>query len=108
MKPWGTWADVVTALRLPLAALFPFTHQPGWQLAIVGVAAATDFVDGILARRFGGSRAGAMLDPIADKAFAAAAFLTVASRATACSSSRKARSGSPAPSPDRAKRRSPS
>ena len=80
MKPWGTWADVVTALRLPLAALFPFTHQPGWQLAIVGVAAATDFVDGILARRFGGSRAGAVLDPIADKVFAAAAFLTVASR----------------------------
>jgi phosphatidylglycerophosphate synthase len=80
VKPWGTWADVVTALRLPLAALFPFAHRPAWQLAIVGVAAATDFVDGILARRFGGSRAGAVLDPVADKAFAAVAFLTVASR----------------------------
>jgi phosphatidylglycerophosphate synthase len=80
VKPWGTWADVVTALRLPLAALFPFAHRPAWQLAIVGLAAATDFLDGVLARRFGGSRAGAMLDPIADKAFAAAAFLTVASR----------------------------
>ena len=80
MKPWGTWADVVTALRLPLAALFPFAHRPAWQLAIVGLAAATDFVDGILARRFGSSRAGAVLDPVADKAFAAAAFLTVASR----------------------------
>ena len=80
MKPWGTWADVVTALRLPLAALFPFAHRPAWQLAIVGLAAATDFVDGVLARRFGSSRAGAVLDPVADKAFAAAAFLTVASR----------------------------
>ena len=80
MKPWGTWADVVTALRLPLAALFPFAHRPAWQLAIVGLAAATDFVDGMLARRFGSSRAGAVLDPVADKAFAAAAFLTVASR----------------------------
>jgi phosphatidylglycerophosphate synthase len=80
VKPWGTWADVVTALRLPLAALFPFAHRPAWQLAIVVAAAATDFLDGILARRFGGSRAGAVLDPIADKAFAAAAFLTVASR----------------------------
>jgi phosphatidylglycerophosphate synthase len=80
VKPWGTWADVVTALRLPLAALFPFVHRPAWQLAIVGAAAATDLLDGILARRFGGSRAGAVLDPIADKAFAAAAFLTVASR----------------------------
>jgi CDP-diacylglycerol---glycerol-3-phosphate 3-phosphatidyltransferase len=80
VKPWGTWADVVTALRLPLAALFPFAHRPAWQLAIVGLAATTDFVDGILARRFGSSRAGAVLDPVADKAFAAAAFLTVASR----------------------------
>ena len=80
MKPWGTWADVVTALRLPLAALFPFAPGPLWQLVIVGVAAATDFVDGILARRFGGSRVGAVLDPVADKAFAATAFLTVASR----------------------------
>ena len=80
MKPWGTWADVVTALRLPLAALFPFAHRPAWQLAIVGLAAATDFVDGMLARRFGSSRAGAVLDPVADKAFAAVTFLTVASR----------------------------
>ena len=80
MKPLGTWADVVTALRLPLAALFPFAERPAWQLAIVGAAAATDFVDGILARRFGASRAGAVLDPVADKAFAAVAFLTVASR----------------------------
>ena len=80
MKPLGTWADVVTALRLPLAALFPFVERPAWQLAIVGAAAATDFADGILARRFGGSRAGAVLDPVADKAFAAAAFLTVAGR----------------------------
>jgi CDP-diacylglycerol---glycerol-3-phosphate 3-phosphatidyltransferase len=75
-----TGADVVTALRLPLAALFPFVHQPMWELAIVGVAAATDFADGRLARRFGSSRVGAVLDPIADKAFMAAAFLTLASR----------------------------
>jgi len=80
VKPWGTWADVVTALRLPLAALFPFAHGPVAQLAIVGVVAASDFVDGMLARRIGASRAGAVLDPIADKVFAAVAFLTVASR----------------------------
>ena len=80
MKPWGTWADVVTALRLPLAALFPFARSPASQLAIIGVAAASDFVDGMLARRVGASRVGAVLDPVADKVFAAAAFLTVASR----------------------------
>ena len=80
MKPWVTWADVVTALRLPLAALFPFVHRPAWQLVIVCVAAASDFVDGILARRVGSSRVGAVLDPVADKVFAAAAFLTLAGR----------------------------
>src|SRR4029077_14054845 len=78
VKPWVTPADLVTALRLPLAAAFPFVERPAWQLAIVGAAAASDFFDGMLARRFGGSRTGAMLDPIADKSFMAVAFLTVA------------------------------
>jgi len=80
VKPWGTWADVVTALRLPLAALFPLVHRPSWEFAIVAVAAASVFVDGKLARYVGASRAGAVLDPIADKVFAAAAFVTIASR----------------------------
>lgn len=80
MKPWVREADALTALRLPLAVLFPFVHKPLWELVIVGVAAATDYFDGILARRYGGSRLGAVLDPIADKAFMASAFLTVASR----------------------------
>lgn len=80
MKASVRGADVMTALRLPLAALFPFVHRPLWELAIVGVAAATDLADGLLARRFGGSRVGAVLDPIADKTFMAVAFLTLASR----------------------------
>ena len=78
MKPWVTWADVLTALRVPLAVAFPFVHHPGAQLAVVAAVAATDFFDGMLARRFGSSRAGAVLDPVADKLFMAAAFLTVA------------------------------
>jgi phosphatidylglycerophosphate synthase len=80
VKPWFTVADVLTALRLPLAVVFPFLHQPAEQLAVVAVAAATDFFDGIVARRLGGSRAGPFIDPVADKAFMLAAFLTVASR----------------------------
>src|SRR5712691_8782358 len=80
VKPWVTWADLLTALRVPLAIAFPFVRQPGWQLACVGAAAASDFFDGMLARRFGSSRAGALLDPVADKLFMAAAFLTVARR----------------------------
>jgi cardiolipin synthase len=73
-----TAADLLTALRLPLAAAFPFVPGPTWQLALVGAAAVSDFFDGILARRLGGSRAGAVLDPIADKLFMAVAFVTVA------------------------------
>jgi len=78
VKPWVTWADLLTALRVPLAVAFPFVRHPGAQLGVVAAVAATDFFDGMLARRFGSSRAGAVLDPVADKLFMAAAFLTVA------------------------------
>ena len=78
MKPLVTWADLLTALRLPLAAAFPFVQRPAAQLGLVAAAAASDFFDGMLARRLGGSRAGAVLDPTADKVFMAAAFITVA------------------------------
>lgn len=80
VKPWVMGADVVSALRLPLAALILLVRPPAWQLAIVALAAASDVLDGALARRFGGSRVGAVLDPVADKAFVAAAFVTVARR----------------------------
>ncbi len=65
---------------MPLAVLFPFVATPAWQLAIVAAAAASDVADGILARRFGSSRTGAVLDPVADKFFMAVAFVTVARR----------------------------
>lgn len=80
MKPRFAVADGLTALRLPLAALFPFVRSPAWQLVIVAVAAASDVLDGMLARRFGSSRVGAVLDPISDKLFMAVAFVTVALR----------------------------
>ena len=69
--------DVLTALRLPLAAAFLLVDGTTPRLAIVVVAAATDFVDGIWARRIGGSRLGAVLDPVCDKAFMVAAFAVV-------------------------------
>jgi len=37
-------------------------HRASWEFAIVAVAAASDFVDGKLARYVGASRAGAVLD----------------------------------------------
>lgn len=58
MKPRFGAADVVTVLRFPLAALFPFAPRPLEQLVIVALAAATDLADGVLARRTGGSRWG--------------------------------------------------
>lgn len=80
MKRRVASADVLTALRVPLAVMFAVARTPAWQLGIVAVAAASDFLDGRLARRYGGSQLGAILDPIADKLFMAAAFLTVARR----------------------------
>jgi len=80
VKRWVTAADIVTALRFPLAVLFPLVHSPAWQLAIVAAAAASDVADGLLARRVGASRAGAILDPVADKVFMAVAFVTIARR----------------------------
>jgi CDP-diacylglycerol--glycerol-3-phosphate 3-phosphatidyltransferase/cardiolipin synthase len=78
VKPRVKSADLLTGLRIPLAVAFPFLPDPAWRLAIVGVVALTDVLDGWLARRYGGSRLGAILDPIADKLFMVSAFLTVA------------------------------
>ena len=80
MKPLFAVADVLTAVRFPLAVLFPLAASPAWQLAIITAAAITDVADGIVARRLGSSRAGAVLDPIADKAFMITAFVTIARR----------------------------
>ena len=46
-------------------------------MAILAVAAMTDLLDGIWARHLGGSRLGAILDPICDKVFMAAGFWVV-------------------------------
>lgn len=70
-------ADAVTLLRIPLAIAFPLFPNPSVRLAVLGLAAASDLGDGWLARRFGGSRIGAVLDPIADKLFVAMAFAVV-------------------------------
>jgi CDP-diacylglycerol--glycerol-3-phosphate 3-phosphatidyltransferase/cardiolipin synthase len=69
-----TMADFITVVRLPLAVLFVVVQTPWWRFGVLALAAATDLLDGFLARRFGGSRFGAVLDPIADKLFMACAF----------------------------------
>ncbi|MGH7509504.1 MAG: CDP-alcohol phosphatidyltransferase family protein [Gemmatimonadales bacterium] len=73
-----TAADLLSLLRVPLAVAFVLVPDYGWRLAIVGAAALTDLLDGPLARRLGSSAFGALLDPIADKVFMAAAVGVVA------------------------------
>ena len=73
-----TVADVITLSRIPLAVAFVAVESRLALLVILGVAAATDLLDGIIARRIGGSRFGAFIDPVADKLFMLAAFVVVA------------------------------
>jgi CDP-diacylglycerol--glycerol-3-phosphate 3-phosphatidyltransferase/cardiolipin synthase len=72
--------NLITALRLPLAAIFPFAARSRTSaLAVLAAAGLTDALDGWLARRNGQVTAtGAVLDPIADKAFAVSVVTTLA------------------------------
>ena len=76
-RPWLRAPDVLTALRVPLAAGFLLSDQAGVRLAIIGIAAVTDVIDGMWARRLGGSRVGVVLDPVCDKLFMAITFWVV-------------------------------
>jgi phosphatidylglycerophosphate synthase len=72
--------DAVTLARLPLAAAFILVGDTWVRPVVLAVAVVTDLLDGFLARRFGGSRLGVALDPVADKLFMAAAFWVVLRR----------------------------
>jgi phosphatidylglycerophosphate synthase len=73
-----SWADLISALRIPLAVAFLLVPSTSWRLIILGIAALTDLLDGPMARRLGGSPLGPVVDPIADKLFMAAAVGVVA------------------------------
>jgi cardiolipin synthase (CMP-forming) len=75
--PWWAPADVLTAVRIPLAVAFVAIPDNGARLVILATAGASDFADGLVARKWGGSRLGAFLDPVADKLFMACAFAVV-------------------------------
>ncbi|MDB5307678.1 MAG: CDP-diacylglycerol--glycerol-3-phosphate 3-phosphatidyltransferase [Gemmataceae bacterium] len=59
----------LSASRVVLGLAFPWL-PPDWRFAVVGLAAVTDFLDGLLARWLGAqSETGRLLDPVADKVF---------------------------------------
>jgi CDP-diacylglycerol--glycerol-3-phosphate 3-phosphatidyltransferase len=70
--------NLVSLARLPLAAAFLLTAHRDVRLALIAGAAATDFLDGWLARRGHTTRLGAVLDPVTDKAFVVTAILSLA------------------------------
>lgn len=62
---------LISLIRVPLAAAFPFAlAMPVVSLALLGAAALTDVVDGFIARRFGlATPTGAVVDGVTDKLF---------------------------------------
>ena len=64
--------------RLVFAALFLLSASPAARVLLVALAGLSDFLDGWLARRYGlTTRWGALLDPVADRAFIVVAFATL-------------------------------
>lgn len=69
--------NIVSLSRVLLAAGFVVVDDVNGRLALVGVAGATDFLDGWIARRAKvTSKWGALIDPIADRVFALVAVST--------------------------------
>jgi len=66
-----TPANLMTIFRLAVAPVFMYmiiVHRISWWTTGVGaLAAASDYFDGIVARRHGTTTSGAFLDPLADK-----------------------------------------
>ncbi len=80
-SPW-TLANALTALRIALAPVFLLLYVHGDRvraIAAFAAAAATDVLDGLVARALRQhTRLGAFLDPIADKFLAACALFALA------------------------------
>ena len=76
----GVVPNVLTVARLGMAVAFLFV-PPAWHLALIIAAGLSDWIDGVIARRFNAmSMSGAILDGIADKAFVIAVLVTFASQ----------------------------
>jgi phosphatidylglycerophosphate synthase len=70
-----TLPNVVSLSRLALAVAFVFAPGAWQRVGLIAAAGVTDVLDGWMARRQGSAtRAGALIDPLADRAFVITAF----------------------------------
>ena len=74
--------NVLSVLRLGLAAIFPFISAEHeywhWRVVVVAAAGFSDWLDGFVARRYGAkSPSGVLLDAVADKLFVFSVLLTL-------------------------------
>jgi CDP-diacylglycerol--glycerol-3-phosphate 3-phosphatidyltransferase len=80
----ATPANAVTMARLlaaPVFVLMIIVWGATWFNLVVGfIVAASDGLDGYIARRQGTTRSGAFLDPLADKAVVLGALITLATK----------------------------
>ena len=73
--------SLVRLLLVPVFALLIVRGQDGWAVAVLAVSGASDWLDGVLARRLGQvSRLGQLLDPAADRLYILATLLGLAWR----------------------------
>ena len=79
-----TLPNALSALRLVLVPVFfwlVLTRRDGWALAVLMISGVTDYLDGVLARRFNQvSRLGQLLDPAADRLYILATLVGLAWR----------------------------
>ena len=65
-----TFSNILSLSRIPLGLAFLAVREPMWLAMIVAVGAATDLLDGFIARVTGTvSELGAVLDPFCDRIF---------------------------------------
>lgn len=68
--------NLLSLSRVPLGLLLFASATPSLRFSLIVLAALTDWLDGLLARRWGdASGLGAILDPMGDKTFAGCAVL---------------------------------
>lgn len=79
-----TVPNAISVLRLLLVPVFAWliaAHHDGWAVAVLAVSGATDWLDGVLARRLNQvSRLGQVLDPAADRLFIVVTLVGLALR----------------------------